>query len=687
MSRPAQPRAHILVVDDEPAIVESLYDLLQAQGQDYFIATAADGREAITYLHDTLASPEDGVDLVLLDMRMPATTGADVVAWIRRQPALQSLRVMMLTAASGTREKVQALSAGADDYVTKPYYPQELLARVNNMLRARQLEKELQRQSQQLAALNRISHTVTASLETAEVLAAAVNGLPAIIAVQAAAIFMAGQGTAGLVCQQVYSQDGRLTAADFAPASTKRGVIGRVFSKKTSLCLNDPPQSAYFQAEVDAPAAFDTQSILAVPLVVRRRAVGVLCAYNKQDGPFTEVDVDLCASLAGSLSRAVENAWLFQSVKLRQMELLESRNTLNAVIDGILHAIYTISDDWRLVAVNKTKADQLGRPAETLLGQTCFQTFFERDAPCEHCAVGRTIADQQPQRWTVQCPGPDNMPQEWEVNAYPVPGTQAGSARAVVVWQDVTEARRLEQSLLQAGKLAAIGQLAAGVAHEINNPLTVINASAQMLKMGISEEDDRYELVDLVALAGERAARVVRGLLDFARQEQYEFQAANVNDSLNQAMDLLAHQMQTAGITLRRHLTADLPLVTASWDHLTSVWINLLINARDALLSQSGERRVEVETRLATSGDEVQVLVHDNGPGIAAVHLPRIFEPFYTTKAPGQGTGLGLATSHRIIAQHGGMIEAVNRPDGGTTFIIRLPVAGLRPATGATNEA
>lgn len=675
MSRPTQPRAHILIVDDEPAIVESLYDLLQAQEPSYQMATAADGREAITYLQNTLTSPENGVDLVLLDMRMPTTTGADVVAWIRRQPALQYLRVMMLTAASGTREKVQALSAGADDYVTKPYYPQELLARVNNMVRARQLEKELQRQSQQLATLNRVSHTVTASLETTQVLAAAVNGVPTIVDVQAAAVYMAGQGQSGLVCQQVYDQDGRLTPADFAPASAKQGVIGRVFTKKTSLCLNDPPKSPHFRPDADTPAGFDAHSLLAVPLVVRRRAVGVLCLYNKQSGPFTEVDVDLCTSLAGSLSRAVENAWLFQSVKLRQTELLESRNTLNAVIDGILHAIYTISDDWRLVAVNKTKADQLGRPADTLIGQTCYQTFFGYDAPCEHCAVGRTISEQQAQRWTVQCPGPDNMPQEWEVNAYPVPGTQAGSARAVVVWQDVTEARRLEQSLLQAGKLAAIGQLAAGVAHEINNPLTVINASAQMLKMGITADDDRYELVDLVALAGERAARVVRGLLDFARQEQYDFQAANVNDSLNQALDLLAHQMQTAGISVRRALADDLPQVVASWDHLTSVWINLLINARDALQTQPDQRRVEVESRLSPNGDEVHVLVHDNGPGIAAAHLPRIFEPFYTTKAPGQGTGLGLATSHRIIAQHGGTIEAVNRPDGGATFVVRLPVA------------
>lgn len=263
---------------------------------------------------------------------------------------------------------------------------------------------------------------------------------------------------------------------------------------------------------------------------------------------------------------------------------------------------------------------------------------------------------------------------EWEVNAYPIPSTQAGSPSAVIFWQDRTDERRLENSLMQAGKLAAIGQLAAGVAHEINNPLTAINANAQMLKMFIPPEDENYESVDLISQAGERAAKVVRGLLDFARQEQYAFEPANINTSIRKALDLVRYQLGTADIAIIQNFEENLPDVVASWDHMKSVWLNLLVNARDAVEDLSGNRCIEITTRRASDEKFVQVLLTDNGKGMSSAEVEHIFEPFYTTKDPGRGTGLGLATSHRIIEQHGGEINVVSAPDEGTTFMIRLPI-------------
>jgi two-component system NtrC family sensor kinase len=306
-----------------------------------------------------------------------------------------------------------------------------------------------------------------------------------------------------------------------------------------------------------------------------------------------------------------------------------------------------------------------------------------------------TIAAQEAHRWPVRWLGEDHLPREWDISAFPIPGAKAGSARAVVVWQDRTEERRLESSLMQAGKLAAIGQLAAGVAHEINNPLTAIKANAQMLQMVISPDDDNYESVELIAKASERAEKVVRGLLDFARQVQYDFEPIDVNESILQALDLVAYQMTSANINVMLDLAEVLAQVQASWQHLQSVWLNLLINARDALqesalqesalqesaLQESalqkteGKRQVTVITRPDPGGDYIQVLVEDNGRGMSEAELAHIFEPFYTTKAPGQGTGLGLATSHRIIEQHKGDINVISVPGEGTTFVIRLPVS------------
>jgi two-component system NtrC family sensor kinase len=670
--------ARILVVDDEIEIAESLADFLMRK-EGFQVKIAHDGQQAIAHLESAIGGAAE-VDLVLLDMRMPGLSGLEVLDWIRRHPDLRYTRVVLLTAAASNDEKVQALSAGADDYITKPYYMQELLARVKTILRTQQLEKQLHRQSRQLAALNRISQAVAATLETSQVYATAVRGVDAILEVELAAVLIVEGGK--LHCQYVRHYKGAIPAHIFPSAEKGQGVLGLTWSEQETYCLNQAGSDSRFDATRDSPIGYNVRSMLATPLTVRGRPVGVLAAYNKRDGEFTEVDVDLFASLASSVSEAIENAWLFQRVRMRHQELLEGRNTLQALIDGIPDPIYTISDEWKLVVVNKTKADQLGTTPESLSGRVCFRVFYNRQQPCEHCAVALTLANKTEQHWPVSWLGDDHLPREWEVSAYPIPGKQISSARAVVVWQDKTEERRLESSLMQAGKLAAIGQLAAGVAHEINNPLTAINANAQMLKMVMPVEDENYESVDLIVRAGERAAKVVRGLLDFARQEQYSFTAGDLNESVREALNLVNYQLQSAKITITRDLDATLPPIIASWEHLKSVWLNLLLNARDALLHNNDERRLELSTRVNRESQSVQVVLHDNGKGMNEAETVHIFEPFYTTKGPGQGTGLGLATCHRIVEQHGGEITVASKVNEGTTFLITLPIQ--RPDSSAS---
>jgi two-component system NtrC family sensor kinase len=228
---------------------------------------------------------------------------------------------------------------------------------------------------------------------------------------------------------------------------------------------------------------------------------------------------------------------------------------------------------------------------------------------------------------------------------------------------------------MQAGKLAAIGQLAAGVAHEINNPLTVINANAEMLKMIVPAGSDEMEMIDLIHRAGDRATKVVRGLLNSARQEEYDFTMMDLNESIEAAIELVSFQLQAAEIELRQEMDSSLPLVLASNEHLKSVWINLLVNASDAVSEMAGERRIELISRLSPDQQYIQVVVVDNGAGMNAAQLGHIFEPFYTTKDPDKGTGLGLATCYRIIEQHGGQIDVLSDPGEGTTFIVVLPVA------------
>jgi two-component system NtrC family sensor kinase len=657
-------------VDDEPEIAESLADYL-VKKEGFEVSITSDGEQAISFLQSTLQNRGE-IDLVLLDMRMPNLSGLDVLTWIREHPDLRYTRVVLLTAAAGSSEKVEALTAGADDYITKPYRPQELLARVKTILRTQQLEKQLQRQGQQLAGLNRLAQTVAAKLEQAEILEAAAEGIHTLMEVELAAVLLLEGGK--LRYKNLRNQDGDVPITALPSLATDDGLMGLAYGEQQAIYLNQAMADGRYRPTTDAPPNYDVQSLIIAPLLVRGRAVGIMCGYNKQDGRFTDFDLDIFNSLASSVSEAVENAWLFQRIRQRQQELLENRNTLQALIDGIPNPIYTISDEWQLVAVNKSKVDELGAALDELVGQVCYQAFYGRATPCNHCLMAHTLQEKVAEHWTLNYKGEDHLPREWDINAYPIPGKQASSARAVIVWQDRTEERRLESSLLQAGKLAAIGQLAAGVAHEINNPLTAINANAEILKLTIPPEDENYESVDLIQQAGERAARVVRGLLDFARQEQYEFTAGDINKSIHQTLALVQYQLLTADTQVIQNMADDLPRIVASWEHLKSVWLNLIINARDALQGSPTNRQIEITTRLASDQPYVQVLFRDNGKGMTAAELAHIFEPFYTTKDPGKGTGLGLATSHRIIEQHGGEINVVSAPGEGATFIVRLPV-------------
>lgn len=664
--------AQILVVDDEPDIASSLADYL-TNTAGYEVWCAHDGQEAMEKLDHAASNGGDPVDLVILDRRMPGISGLDVLNWVRSHPRLRYTRVIMLTGASGSREKVEALSAGADDYVTKPYYPQEMLARVNTILRTQGLEKQLQRQSEQLAALNQASNAVTTLLDVNRIPEAAVEGVQAVLGVSLAALFL--QGADGLLhCRAAVGVE----AARIPLLHSGAGLIGHTFQDGLQRSEPPDPADAFLQALQGVPV----RSMLAMPLVVRGHPAGVLWAASELPGRFSDVDADLLASLARAVSQAIDNASLFQNVRARQQELQESHSRLQAVINGILQPIYTIDEQWRLMAINRHKTDSMGVEPASLLGRPCYNAFFGRDEPCTHCRAGKLFQRQEAQVWSVRWLGEDHLLQEWEVSAFPLPGRQSAQPGAVVVWLDRTEQRRLESSLLQAGKLAAIGQLAAGVAHEINNPLTAINVNAQILKMLVPHEGELYESVELIARAGDRASSVVRSLLDFARQNQYSFEPGDVNRSLQQALQLVAYQFRAAHITVNQKLAADLPPVEASWEHLKSVWLNVLINARDALVPRPEPREIEVVTR-KTGADEVQVVIADNGVGMSAAEVNHIFEPFYTTKDPGQGTGLGLATSQRIVHQHGGVIEVISEPGKGTIFIVRLP---LRPTRERTQE-
>jgi two-component system NtrC family sensor kinase len=418
------------------------------------------------------------------------------------------------------------------------------------------------------------------------------------------------------------------------------------------------------------------RSLICAPLRVDECAIGALLVLNKQGGNFDDRDQLLFSSIAELASNGIHGIRLLRQYKIAsadleadRWELIEARNFLRALFDHLPVSLYLIDHEFRLLSVNNSRLDQAGLENSLITGRLCYQAFFNRTEPCPECRVLESLQEGQitkrNERRRI-----NEVITDWEINTYPILDHQNQVTQAILLEVDTTEKRHLEATLIQFEKLAAVGQLAAGVAHEINNPLTAIIANAQILRRELPPDSDLQESVDLISRAGARAALVVRNLLDFARKEDYRLRLTEVNETVEHAIELIQHEVIARGINLELDLDPALPALMASPDHLQSVWLNLLLNAIDAL--DKSPEKIRVVT--LKSENKLQISVIDNGRGIASEHIKRIFEPFYTTKAPGRGTGLGLSVSQRIVKQHHGHFKVESHVGEGSVFTVILPL-------------
>jgi len=246
----------------------------------------------------------------------------------------------------------------------------------------------------------------------------------------------------------------------------------------------------------------------------------------------------------------------------------------------------------------------------------------------------------------------------------------------LVIFDDITDRAELERRLVQADKLSSIGLLAAGVAHEVNTPLAVISTYAQMLTKQVAGDEQKSRMLEKIARQTFRASEIVNSLLNFSRTSSAELVDVQINRVIQETLSLLEHQLKKAAVEVRMHLDPDLVPVKGNAGKLQQVFLNLFINAKDAMEHhRKGSSRVlEVVTKRSETGVAVDVI--DTGHGIAPEHLSRIYDPFFTTKSAKKGTGLGLSVTYGIIQEHGGAIEALSRPGEGTCFHLEFPAVG-----------
>lgn len=456
-----------------------------------------------------------------------------------------------------------------------------------------------------------------------------------------------------------------------------KGLVAKCIQSGRMLQINNPGQEADFDSEYDSIDGSLPKALLCFPLFVSNQVLGVIEIINPEEANLNAYETGQMKSLVKSATSFIFNNHLIQQLKIAnadleasRWELLHSRNTLRALFDNIPDSIYIVDQNYNLTAVNKSRAQRAKTPPNLLVGRKCYKALFNRESPCQMCLIQETLQTGRYTQRIANLIEEGENTTEWEISTFPIQSGSGPTEQVIVVEDDVTEKRRMEANLIQSEKLASVGQLAAGLAHEINNPLTAIIANAQLLRMDLPEaSDDVLESVNLIELASKRALQVVRNLLSFARKEHYDFQSIRLNDTIKDSIALLQHEIVSHNITFTADLQDDMPDIVASRDHLQGVWTNIIKNAIDAMENSRGQ--ITVTSRFANR--EFTVTIRDTGKGIPENRKNEIFEPFYTTKSSGRGTGLGLSVVHRIIKQHNGYIQVDSKVGEGTLFTIRLP--------------
>ena len=366
-----------------------------------------------------------------------------------------------------------------------------------------------------------------------------------------------------------------------------------------------------------------------------------------------------------------------------RMDLESIGPILAQIVDSLVDAVLVIDRKRRVVAANRRYVEAFGTETWPRAGSTCSPDEACPECGCatgEGCAACEVLGEKRPSKHLRVVQDGTGAQRRWEGTLSPILDLKGEVSHVVEVWRDISERSRLESQLGHSERLASLGVLAAGVAHEINNPLAGVVAGIESLERWLAPAaaggDERaVEAIEVLAML-ERESRRVREIVEklmlLAQPYSVEPVWVDLNRAASDTADLLRYQTQRQRIQVTLELDRGLPSIWAKETSMRSICMNLMMNAVQAM-PEGGE--LTVRTAMAHE-ERILLEILDNGTGIAPAHVERIWDPFFTTKPTGQGTGLGLSITHRIVRRHGGEIRAENRPEGGARFIVELPVRG-----------
>jgi two-component system NtrC family sensor kinase len=662
----------ILVIDDSEHVSRMLAQTVLPE-LGYRAAIALTGKSGLERLRARLP------DLILLDLQLPDMNGLDFLRILTQEGI--DVPVILMTAHGSEMIAVEAFRLGARNYLIKPFSDSEAREVIDQALRERRLQRErdrlfqlLQQRVQELTVLTRVGKSVTSLMDQRQLFDRIVE----------AAVYIT-QADEGILFQYVEQKHELIPLAlrNVAVESLDRlrlpltdTLVGQVVRSGKSLRLH--------RGITDEPIAITTtmvvQATLQAPLQVGDRIIGVLVVNNRRSSrAFSDSDQYLLAALADYAAIALENSRLYQAVQ-------SSEARYRAIFANASDMVLILDTNWRIVSGNQRSAQILAVTPDDLVGQSLQRWCLPQEWPTIAQALQR-VAQGLPQLpFTISLQHSAYELATVELNAQRLDADD--QTMIVCIGRDLTERHRLEQQLIQSDKLSALGQLVAGVAHELNNPLTSISGYAQLLLRNRTLNEEIRADLEQIRQQAERAGRIVRNLLMFAREHKPERLATQINEVIQSTLALQVYQLRVDNITVQLDLDPELPSTVADPHQLQQVLLNLITNARQAM-NERGSGILTIRTRRyeAADGRYIEISISDNGVGIPAQYLDKVFNPFFTTKPVGQGTGLGLSICYGIIQEHQGQIWIESREGVGTTVFIRLPITETSVSLPAPSSA
>jgi two-component system NtrC family sensor kinase len=681
---PQSRAATLLVVDDD----EQSREFLRAtfEGEGHRVVAAEDAPAALRALH------KEPPDLIMLDVEMPGVDGLALCRLLRAQVAAKRLPIIFVSARDDEDRKVEAFAAGADDFVAKSAPRGELVSRVSAHLEAAHRERALVGSNRELGFLADLGRGLLLALEPLQVVrrAAGATYEAANAALCAAVIEVRATGESDAAVRSNGS-DGGFAACVFDRDGSAEGARLVRLERLRAWLASSPVASALIEDEGEFFLRDEGHRVEYVaPLLFGGRAAGALVvAFDAREacGETESRLIDAAAqqaALAAHVSSLYEEARassesLAREVERRTAEAVAQKKFTEAIIDSLPVSLYAVDRDRRIVAWNRNRElGGQGVPRGLALGKNIFDVLTRQPREVLEREFARAFSTGEIDRIEQESAAGDGTSRHWLVSKIPMRADGEEVTHVITVGEDITARVEANRAVARTEKLAAVGRLAAGVVHEINNPLATIAACAEALETRVKEGafgeskdvEDLREYLALIRGEAFRCKSITNGLLDFSRNRAGEFAPVSLAQVINSAARLLRHQRRsTARVEITTEVANDLAPVSGDAGQLQQAIIILAENGIDAM-QEGGTLRIGARNEGALG---VCVEVSDTGVGIPPEHVAKIFDPFFTTKEIGRGTGLGLAVCYGIVKEHGGHVAVDSAVGKGTTFTLTLP--------------